>query len=30
MHASLGFETDGEITTNEKGNQIVIYQKNLD
>lgn len=30
MHASLGFETDGEITTNAKGNQIVIYQKNLD
>ena len=30
MHASIGFETDGEITTNEKGNQIVIYQKNLD
>ncbi len=27
MHESLGFETDGVITTNAKGNPIVMYRK---
>ena len=29
MHGALGFETDGKTVINSKGNQVMIYRKNL-